>query len=293
MYSTGIKEIVLLPESDCFTVKTRTHSHLDIPLHRHSEYELNLMENGAGARRIIGHHLEETTGKELVLIGSGLNHSWQPYLCRSKKITETILHFHANLFSEEFLQRHQLKNIKILLSAAARGISFSPKTIAEITPLLHDLRTKSGFESILLLMQILNILSITPPSAILPFEMKQETSCLHEDRIEKVLDYVRKHFSDPITLSQAAGVANMTEGSFSRFFKQRTGRTFVDCVNEIRIDYASRMLADSNNNIATIAFSAGFNNISNFNRIFKSKKNLTPTQYRKVFAASDFLKMCS
>src|SRR6185295_7717484 len=125
MYSTGIKETALLPESDCLTVKTRTHFQLDMPLHRHSEYELNLMENGAGARRIIGHHLEKTSNRELVLIGSGLNHSWQPHLCRSKKITETILHFHSNLFSEEFLQRQQLKNIKLLLSAAGRGISFS------------------------------------------------------------------------------------------------------------------------------------------------------------------------
>jgi transcriptional regulator GlxA family with amidase domain len=90
-----------------------------------------------------------------------------------------------------------------------------------------------------------------------------------------------------------AGIANMTEVSFSRFFKQRTGRTFVECVNEIRICHASRMLANTTNSIAEIAFSAGFNNISNFNRIFKSKKNLTPTQYREVFAVNNLYKMCS
>lgn len=292
MHSIGIKEIVLLPESDCFNVTTKKLSQMDIPLHFHSEYELNLIENAAGARRIIGHNLDEVIAKELVLIGPDLQHGWQSHHCRSEDITVTTLHFHANLFGEEFLQRHYLKNFKTLLSNATRAICFSPKTIAEVSPLLQALKTKSGFESLLLLMRILHILSMTLPIYVLPNKIKS-TPYLHEDRVERVMNYVRQYFSDPISLKQAAGLANMSEVSFSRFFKQRTGKTFVECVNEIRIDHTSRMLANTTNNIAEIAFSAGFNNISNFNRIFKSKKNLTPTQYRQVFAANNLYRMCS
>ena len=293
MHSTGIQEIVPLPETDCFAFKTTILSQLDISLHFHSEFELNLMENGAGARRIIGYNLEEITAKGLILIGSGLKHGWQTHNLKSKEIKATTLHFHANLFSEEFLKRCQVKNIRSLLADASRGISFSPQTIAKISPLLRSLQNKSGFESLLLLMQILHVLSTAPRVTILPIEMHQENSRLNEDRIKNVLDYVYGNINGSISLKQAAGIANMTEGSFSRFFKQRTGKTFVECVNEIRIDHASQMLADTSKNIAEIAFSTGFNNISNFNRIFKFNKNLTPTQYREVFAENNFYKMCS
>lgn len=293
MHPIGIKEFVFLPESDCFVLKSRTLSQPDIPYHFHTEFELNLLENGRGGRRIISHHLEETSDKELVLIGPDLKHGWQGYRCRSKEVTETSLHFHSNLLSWDFLQRHPLKNILTLLSNASKGVYFYHETIAEVVPLLKDLKTRSGFESLLLFLQIVHILSIAPMTTILPTEAKKETTRWREDRVEKVLDYVRMHFADPISLKQVACIANMTEVSFSRFFKQRTGKTFVECVNEIRIDHASRMLADTTNNIAEIAFSTGFNNISNFNRIFKTKKNLTPTQFREVFSANNLYRMCS
>lgn len=293
MYSTGIKEFVLLPDSDCFTLKTKSLSQLEIPFHYHPEFELSLIENAAGARRIVGHHLGEIGKKDLVLIGPDLSHGWQANRCRSKEIKETTLHFHSNLFSEEFLQRHPVKNFKTLLCNASKGVCFSDETVNQIIPLFDLLQTKSGFESLLVVMQIIHILSTDSAVRILSNTTRQVASQRCEDRIERVLDHVRLHFSNPISLKQVAGIANMTEVSFSRFFKQRTGRTFVECVNEIRIDHASRMLADTTNNIAEIAFAAGFNNISNFNRIFKNRKQLTPTQYREVFAANNLYRLCS
>jgi AraC-like DNA-binding protein len=293
MYSTGIKEFVLLPESDCFTLKTRNLTHLDIPFHYHAEFELSLIENAPGGRRIIGHHLGEMGNKDLVLIGPDLSHGWQPHRCRSKRIKETALHFHSNLFGDGFLQRQQAKNFKTLLDNACHGVSFADETIEAIIPLLNQLEAKSGFESLLVVMQIIHILSIDSTVTTLSTATRQVTTQQREDRIERVLEHVRLHFGNPISLKQVAGIANMTEVSFSRFFKQRTGRTFVECVNEIRIDHASRMLADTTNNIAEIAFAAGFNNISNFNRIFKNRKQLTPTQYREVFAANNLYRLCS
>lgn len=293
MQRIAIKELVLLQETECFVVKTKEHRQLEILPHFHSEYELSFIENAAGAKRIIGHHPVEIIGDDMLLIGPGVPHSWQKYHCRSKKIIETTLHFHGNLFSDEFLQRHPMKNIKLLLTNAARGIYFSPETIKATAPLLRILKTTTGFESLLLVMRILNILSTASTATLLLTERRQVAQHLYSDRVEKVVDYVHKHFNRHISLKEAARIANMTQVSFSRFFKQRTGRTFVECVNEIRIDYASRMLADTTNSIAEIAFSAGFNNISNFNRIFKSKKNLAPKQYREVFAAENVYKMCS
>jgi transcriptional regulator GlxA family with amidase domain len=76
----------------------------------------------------------------------------------------------------------------------------------------------------------------------------------------------------------------MTEVSFSRFFKARTGITFIDSLNEIRLGNASRMLIDTTHSIAEIAYNCGFNNISNFNRIFKTKKKCTPKEFRESYS---------
>ena len=68
--------------------------------------------------------------------------------------------------------------------------------------------------------------------------------------------------------------------AFSRFFKARTGKTFVDTLNEIRLGHASRMLIDTTQSIGEVAYRCGFNNMSNFNRIFKKKKDCTPKEFR-------------
>lgn len=76
----------------------------------------------------------------------------------------------------------------------------------------------------------------------------------------------------------------MTEVSFSRFFKNRSGKTFINSLNDIRLGHASRMLIDTTHSVSEIAYNCGFNNISNFNRIFKKKKGCTPKEFKEGYS---------
>jgi transcriptional regulator GlxA family with amidase domain len=105
-------------------------------------------------------------------------------------------------------------------------------------------------------------------------------------RIEKVVQFMNENFGKPVRLGEAAKLAGMTETAFSRFFKSKTGVTFVDCLNDIRLGHASRMLIDTTNSIAEIAYDCGFNSISNFNRIFKKKKASRPKEFRHDYSNS-------
>ena len=91
------------------------------------------------------------------------------------------------------------------------------------------------------------------------------------------------HFSVQVTLSEVAKIAGMPDASFSRFIKQRTGYTFIDSLNEIRLGHVSRMLIDTTHSVAEIAYKCGFNNMANFNRTFKSKKGCTPKEFRENY----------
>ncbi len=79
----------------------------------------------------------------------------------------------------------------------------------------------------------------------------------------------------------------MSPVAFSRFFKLRTGKTLSDYIIDIRLGYASRMLVDSNKTISEICFECGFNNLSNFNRIFKKKRNMTPKLFRAHYGRTN------
>ena len=75
----------------------------------------------------------------------------------------------------------------------------------------------------------------------------------------------------------------MPESSFSRFIKQRTGFSFIDSLNEIRLGHVSRMLIDTTPSISEIAFKCGFNNMANFKRTFKKNKQCTPKEFRETY----------
>jgi transcriptional regulator GlxA family with amidase domain len=96
---------------------------------------------------------------------------------------------------------------------------------------------------------------------------------------------LNQHFEKAISLANVANLANMTEVSFSRFFKRHTGNSFIDHLIEIRLGHASRLLIDTHLPINQIAFNCGFNNMSNFNRIFKKKKGCTPKEFREDYSS--------
>ena len=176
-----------------------------------------------------------------------------------------------------------------MLEKSARGILFSKETTAQLAPRIISLNQKHGFDSILELMSILHDLSISRNMTILSnsfFNNSLDPNNFNSRRIEKTMEYVNRNFDKPITLREVAKLANMSEVSFSRFFKQRTGNTFIDNLTEIRLGHASRLLIETTKSVAEVAYNCGFNNISNFNRIFKTKKKCTPKEFRESFSGT-------
>jgi len=94
---------------------------------------------------------------------------------------------------------------------------------------------------------------------------------------------MNQNFHKKITLNEIAKLVNMTDVSFSRFFKTRTGITFIDNLLELRLGHASRLLIDSTESVSEIAYDCGFNNIYNIKRLFKKKKNCTPKEFRENY----------
>ncbi len=285
MHDNILREITPLTQSDCFTYFYRAKSEFDFPLHYHDEIELNFIRNAKGARRIIGDHVEEIGNLELALIGPGLPHGWFGTGFAPNQVEEVTIQFHKDFFDEKFLQKNQLNFIRNMLRRSLRGIIFPPETTARLEPRIVSLGKKQGFDSVLELMSILHDLSISRDYRVCSDSGFSDTEVFNYSsrRIEKVMEFIHSSFDKQTSLNEAARIASMTESAFSRFFKLRTGMTFIDCVTEVRLGHASRMLIATTKTIAEIAYSCGFNNISNFNRIFRKKKGCTPRELRESY----------
>lgn len=281
-----IHEITPLSDKDCFYIADRRKTEFTYPLHSHSAFELNYIENAEGVRRIVGDSIEIIGNYDLTFIaGEELEHVWEQNTCNSKNIREITIQFSNNLFMGNLIHKNQFNSIRQLLQDAQKGVNFPMETIMRIYPILDTLSAeKSGFHAVIKLMTLLYELSLCDT-----YRTLSSSSFAHIDettdsrRVRKLYEYINKNYKEEIRLEELSGVVGMTPVALSRFFKLRTGKTVVDYLIDIRLGHAARLLVDTTNSIVEICFECGFNNLSNFNRIFKKRKECSPKEFRENF----------
>ncbi len=279
------REITPLQEDDCFLVFDRERNLFNFPVHFHPEYEINFIANAKGARRIVGDHIAEIDNLELVMTGPNLYHGWENYKNEGRELLHEItIQFPRDLFDHQLLHKNILKPIREMFHNANRGILFSQQATEMASERLKNISKKRGFDSYMEFQSLLYDLAISREQRLLTnISFQKNNDFFNSDRIEKIYNYVRDNYNKKIMLEDTANLLNMSIVSFSRLIKQRTGKSFVDFVNEIRLGYATRMLIETNKSISEICYECGFNNISNFNRTFKKKQTCTPSEFRTNF----------
>ena len=281
-----MREITPLSDRDCFYIADRRKTEFTYPIHCHAEFELNFTEHAAGVRRVVGDSAEIIGDYDLVLItGKELEHVWEQHECDSKEIREITIQFSPDLFFKNFMNKNQFDSIRCMLEKAQCGISFPMQAIMKVYNWLDRLASEEqGFYAVINLLVILYELSQCEDTRTLSSSSFAKISVYSDSRrVQKVQDYIDQHYNEEIRLGQLADLVSMTSVSFSRFFKLRTGKNLSEYIIDIRLGHATRMLVDSTMSIAEICFECGFNNLSNFNRIFKKKKNCTPKEFRENY----------
>lgn len=280
-----ITEITPLQVEDCFYLIDRYKVCFTYPIHKHTEIELNFVQNCKDARRVVGDSIEELGECDLALIGGGLEHAWEQHECHSNRLREITIQFSPDLLGENFLGKNQLSSIRNLLDKAKRGVAFDMCTIMKVYSMLDDItHTQPGFYRVMKLLSILYELSVSESCHTLSSTSFAHTRTSSDSRrVQKVEEFIDKNYNQDIRLQQLADMVGMTPTAFSRFFKLRTGKTISDYIIDIRLGVASRKLVDSTMSVAEICYDCGFNNVSNFNRIFKRKKGCSPKNFRENY----------
>ncbi|MFA9391144.1 MAG: AraC family transcriptional regulator [Prolixibacteraceae bacterium] len=272
-----VREITPLAEDDFFVVLNHFNAKFDFPVHFHPEYELNLVLYSKG-KRIIGDSIKEYSSSDLVLVGPNTPHAWTG---NEEGVHVITIQFHTEFVSEKFLSRKLTLSIKEMLERSKLGIRFSDDTTSALSDRIIKLSEMRGFDSLLEFFSILYDMSISRNQqtlSSLSYVGQFDTS--KSRRIKLVNEYLFENMQNQIRIEDVAKKINMSPSAFSHFFKKRTQRSFTDYLTELRIGNAAKLLIESEKNISEVCYESGFNNISNFNRSFRTQKGCTPSEFR-------------
>ena len=278
-----IHEITPLMGKDVLYIADRRKKEFTYPIHNHEVFELNFVEHAAGVRRIVGDSNEVIGEYDLVLITSpDLEHVWEQNTCTSDDIREVTVQFDIGMGEDSLFGRNPFIPVRKMMNEARKGLCFPMSAIMKVYKELDTLSSVAdGFYAVVQFMTILYELSRCEGARTLASSSYAKVAVEDDSRrILKVKNFINENFMDEIRLAQLSEIAGMSPSAFSRFFKLHTGRNLSEYIIDIRLGYAARKLVDTSRSISEISFECGFNNLSNFNRIFKKKKGCSPSEFR-------------
>lgn len=279
-------EISRLEPLDFFYVGERHKTYFEYPPHCHEVYELNYVENAAGATRTIGDSHETIGNLDLVLMtGSKLVHVWEQGSCPLHDIYEITFHIDANAFHGTMMDKRAFTSIRRMLERAQRGLAFPEPAIQILREDIVNLaQSNDSFASVIRLWNLLYRLSLVEDARELSSSSFVDVQESKEDlRVTKIKDYIAANYMKDISVQEMANMVGMNADAFSRFFRHRTGRTPNRYLIDYRLGIAARMLLNTKYSVSEVGFACGFNTICHFNRLFRESKGCTPSEFRERF----------
>lgn len=253
-------------------------------LHQHPELQVSLILKSEGTL-LAGDYVGRFTAGDVFIIGSGQPHvfrSDEKYFNGEARSLAISVFFDDTTLGENFWQLPELSTFRHFLHNSYGGFRVTGDKRDALAEKLQALTNREGIDKLIIFLEILKLLSDEKDMQPLSQQLFQRTiKTFDGGRLNKVLEFTFREYHRAIRLEEVAALANLTVEAFCKYFKTRTRKTYVNFLNEIRINNACRMLSGSEEPVAGICFATGFNNLSHFNRLFKKINGVTPLEYRK------------
>jgi AraC-like DNA-binding protein len=249
--------------------------------HAHDDYELHFIVATSG-KVFVGDYIGNYSPGQLILTGPRLPHNW---ICQNDQeeiqLRDMVIRFDHESFSNGMKIIPELAEILPMLARAKSGIEFFDLDQEYLKDVFQNVRDSSGLSRLIISLPLLQKLAQSRSYRLLStVQIDLKSSELLQRKINTVVDYVSQNYNQDITLSSVASLIGMSDSHFSRFFKKATGNRFIEFVNRVRVSRACSLLTETDQQIATICFQVGFNNVANFNRRFHELKGVTPRDFR-------------
>lgn len=260
------------------------YDHFFFPLHYHDEFEILYIKEGTGTTFVADGATDFAPGT-IILFGSGIPHysksSSQYYQNNPNyRLRGSIIQFEKEFMSHPINNYPEFRSTKNLLEQSSQGICFPPEC-KKLVSQIEKTTSSHGFLRLTNLLQLLFMMSQSQDFRTIGsvlYNTREQSA--DNNRLKKILTYLEQHYLEEISLEEVAEIGAMNNSSFCRFFKDKTGKTLIQYIIEMRIAYACELLNNTTQDIFQISFTCGFNSISHFNKIFKRITQVTPSHYR-------------
>ncbi len=284
---SAILEQVSLDKNESFFIGIFQDNLDNITWHYHNNLEISFITEGSG-KRIVGDSIEEFQPGDLVFIGRNLPHVWiadkDQKVFSNRTLEMVFLQFTPNILCQQMLNLPEFKYLQKALILSERGIQITGETLNKVSELLLQMPYLNVFDRMIHFMRILDLIGRSDSLIHLAStEYLKTRFTTANKRIATIHDYLMQNYRNEINLVSLAELVNMAEGSVCRFFKQNTGMTIFEYLNKIKVEFACKLLMDTDLSILDVCLDSGFNNPSHFNKQFKKFTRETPVKYRNSF----------
>lgn len=247
--------------------------------HQHEAIQISYVISGEG-ELLAGDRMRRYKAGDAFIIGSYLPHLFKSDRSVTNESQMVSVFFSRADFSR-FMELDELSRMEALLNEMDVGI-FMESSADEVGELILQIETASPLNRLALFFSLLECIRNANRSLLsskLPRKMLSENEGM---RMQVVMNFTLDSLANRISLEEVAELANMSPNAFCRYFKQRTNKPFFQFLSELRIEHACTLLINKVDlSVSEVAESSGFQNLSNFNRRFKTEKGITPSQFRR------------
>jgi AraC-like DNA-binding protein len=255
----------------------------EFPYHQHPEFEITYVISGNG-KRVTDDFIEEFEEGEVVFIPPNLPHGWiyDKTLCAPDGMIENA----AWQFDHEFVHTLEMfapefMSITTFYKELRQCIVITGDTAKKVRVLLHGFGNYTEPESVIVFLKVLYLIVQSGDYRYIGNHVFSGNK-IHKNKqkLQAIYKYIVENYHSKIMLTDIAGYANMNRTAFCLFFKKATNEPFVAYLTSFRLQAACMQLERTNLSIKEICFAVGFNDAPYFNRIFKKRYGVTPSQYR-------------
>jgi len=277
-----------------FTTKYETEFlDVDKEMHMHEYMQINYVYQGAAKHYINNRELNLIKG-DIFIIPPYVPHLINTDEGKKAKIIEFEFmpefindNFKQIENAESFLDFAYIEPFLVAENLVKPRLNLVGKIQTEVENILNEIlledeNKKRGYD-LLIRSQLLKLLIIVGREFTVNLENSRNQSIYdrHRDSINRAVQYIHDNYNKDLNVEDVAKKFLLSSSYFSYLFKSITSKTFTEYVVGLRISKAQDLLKNTNDKVVDICYSAGFNNINHFNRIFKQNIGMSPMAYRK------------
>ncbi|MGM0602510.1 MAG: AraC family transcriptional regulator [Bacillota bacterium] len=278
------KSIKNFLEEDFHIIHRKNTSTAKVNKHHHNAYEIIIQNNGTGSFFIKDKNYNMKAQTLFLINEYDIHHYFFPEKLKTYDrfvlyIKSDFLNNYFNYIKDDFkpvdIFKKEIKCLKLNEPEYKQLKFLSERMILELT------KEKTGYRSIVnsyLLQFFVTIHRLLENNKYNGLKEKGK----NEGRLQKIIAYIDDNYKENITLNEIAETLYISKYYLSHFFKDKTGFTIIEFLNNKRIIEAQKMLKNTNLNVTDIAMNVGFNTLNHFERTFKNINGITPTQYRNI-----------